>query len=208
MESMRTLPASEDRWTEYLTAARAGCPDALGRLLEHYRPILLSLCVGVLAPDLRGKADESDLVQDSLLEAQKDFPTFRGERPEELLAWLKRILSHNLANFRRHYLDAQGRNVRREVPLPAVGSDVLPGAHIASDSAYPDEKVARQEELQRLQSAIDELPEPVREVVMLRQRDGLSFEEIGTRLGRTPDGARQVWWRAIQQLRTRLAVRD
>ena len=36
----------------------------------------------------------------------------------------------------------------------------------------------------------------------------LSFEEIGTRLGRTPDGARQVWWRAIQQLRTRLAVRD
>src|SRR5687768_4941596 len=111
MEPVYAPVAPEDGWAESLDAARGGCPDALGRLLERFRPTLLVATVRVLAPDLRGKADESDLVQDALLEAQRDFSRFRGQQPEELLAWLKRILSHNLANFRRHYLDVAGRNV-------------------------------------------------------------------------------------------------
>lgn len=208
MEPVCAPPPPEDEWAGCLAAARAGCPDALGQLLERFRPTLLVATVHVLAPDLRGKADEADLVQDALLEGQKDFHTFRGERPEELLAWLKQILSHNLANFRRHYLDVAGRNLRREVPFVSAGSDAVPGAHLASDSVCPDEKAARREEFARLNRAVDRLPDQVRVVVVWRSQDGLSFDEIGRRLDRTAEAARQIWWRAIHHLRSRLGASD
>jgi RNA polymerase sigma-70 factor (ECF subfamily) len=160
--------------------------------------MLLAIAAQHRDPELRAKAGESDLVQDSLLEGQRDFPAFRGESPHELLAWLKQILAHNLANFRRRYRDAERRTVRRELEFSAATGEVAAG-----ESATPVETVVRREDLARLQVAIDELPEEAREVVVWRQRDALSFEEIGARTGRTPEGVRQVWWRAVNQLRRR-----
>ena len=189
MEPVYAPAPPEDGWAECLEAARIGCPDALGRLLERFRPMLLAIAARGRDPDLRSKAGESDLVQDSLIEGQLGFPTFRGDSPDELLAWLKRILAHNLANFRRHYRDADRRTVRRELTFSATVADELQ----ASESPTPVETVVRQEELARLQVAIDELPEDARAVVVWRQRDALSFDEIGRRTGRTSEGVRQVW---------------
>jgi RNA polymerase sigma-70 factor (ECF subfamily) len=208
MESLRSPSAPEGGWAECLDAARAGCPDALGRLLERFRPVLLAVAAQARDPALRAKAGESDLVQDSLLEGQQGFHAFRGRRPEELLAWLRQILAHNLANFRRHYRDAGMRDVRRESAFPASASAAVPGDHLADGSDCPAEAAARREEAARLEAAVERLPEPVRVVVVWRYRDGLSFEEIGTRLGRTPEGARQVWWRAVLLLRTQFVSRD
>jgi RNA polymerase sigma-70 factor (ECF subfamily) len=204
MDPMRSPSAPEGGWAECLDAARAGCPVALGRLLERFRPMLLAIAARGRDPELRAKAGESDLVQDSLLEGQKDFPAFRGESPDELLAWLKQILAHNLANFRRRYRGTEMRTVRRELEFSAAIAGEVP----ACESAGPEAKAARREELARLQVAIDELPEPAREIVIWRQRDALSFEEIGARTGRTPEGVRQVWWRAVHQLRSRLRAAE
>src|SRR5437870_8093656 len=88
---------------QWLAEARAGSPEALGQMLEACRGYLLLVAQRELAPDLRAKGGASDLVQETFLEAQRDFPRFSGRSEAELLAWLRRLLLNNLANFTRHY---------------------------------------------------------------------------------------------------------
>jgi RNA polymerase sigma-70 factor, ECF subfamily len=193
-----------DGWEETLAAARAGCPTAVGHLLEACRPLLVVTAAAACSADLQSKAGASDFVQESMLEGQRDFGAFRGQRLEDLVAWLRQILANNVANFRRHYRGAAMRNVRREVPLPAADSVAVPGETLTANTPGPAERVGRLEQLERLGLAIALLPEESRAVVVWRHHDQLSFEEIGRRLGRTPEGARQVWWRAVQRLRGQL----
>src|SRR5689334_5788737 len=96
------LPASAP-WEQRLEAARNGLQEALGPLLEGYRPYLLLVANRQLPPDLRPKVGASDLVQDTFLEAQRDFAQFHGHTEDELRAWLARVLLNNLANITRQY---------------------------------------------------------------------------------------------------------
>ena len=66
---------------------------------------------------LKAKADPSDLVQQTLLEAYRDFDQFRGSTEAEWLAWLRRILAHNAAQYVRHYRGTEKRQLGREVAL-------------------------------------------------------------------------------------------
>lgn len=187
-----------------LITASAGCSEAVGRLLERVRPMLLAIAAKALDHNLQSKADASDIVQDSLLEAHCTFGSFRGQRPEELLAWLKQILLHNLSNFRRQFRDTEMRNIHREVGLPTSSPAAVEGDLLASDSVFPVEKAANREELTRLGRALEGLPVAYRRVIAWHQWENQSFEEIGSRLGRSAEGARQIWWRAIQLLRKEL----
>jgi RNA polymerase sigma-70 factor (ECF subfamily) len=198
LSASHALPSG---WLAVLTAARAGSPDALGQLLEPFRRYLLAAAAAELDPDLQAKAGASDLVQESLYEGQRDFAGFRGQRPEELLAWLRQILLHNLANLRRHYRHAEMRQVGREVPLP---NDVDPDFRLPDNSSTPSRHAVRAEERERLQAALARLPEHYRSVVEWRHRDGLPFADIATRLGRPPEAVRQLWWRALRRLKLEL----
>src|SRR5438128_208138 len=86
-----------------LHAARAGDGPALGRLLELYRNYLTLLARLQIDQRLQGKFDPSDLVQETFLEAHRDFVQFKGGSEPELVAWLRQILVTNLANLMRHY---------------------------------------------------------------------------------------------------------
>jgi RNA polymerase sigma-70 factor (ECF subfamily) len=83
---------------ELLARARAGGPQALGPLLERYRPYLTVLARVQLGRRLRGKTDAADLVQETFLEAHRDFAGFRGATANEFQAWLRTVLARNLAN--------------------------------------------------------------------------------------------------------------
>src|SRR5215469_16577252 len=105
-----------------LLAARAGDREARGQLLELYRAYLTLLARLEIDRRLQGKVDPSDLVQETFLEAYRDFEQFRGSTEKEFLSWLRQVLLSNLANLVRHYLGTQGRDVRLERAL-AVGLD-------------------------------------------------------------------------------------
>ena len=62
------------------------------------------------------------MVQETFLEAQRDFGRFRGTTDGELRAWLRQLLLHNLANFARSYRGTEKRQVEREVHLGPAGS--------------------------------------------------------------------------------------
>src|SRR5437879_7391033 len=111
-----------------LRAAQTGSREALGQALEACRGYLLVIAEQELAPELRAKGGASDLVQQTFLDAQRDFAVFRGSSEAELRSWLRRILLDNLANFHRRYRQTAKRWIGHEVALePGSSSDAPRG---------------------------------------------------------------------------------
>jgi RNA polymerase sigma-70 factor (ECF subfamily) len=165
--------------------------------LELFRDYLNLTAEAKLESGLRPKTAPSDLVQESMLEAQRDFGHFRGATESEFRAWLKRILLNNLLNVYRLW-QAKKRQLGREVTLQ---QDWLSHAHPANDAtSTPSKIVSGREQRQRLEEAMGRLSPQYRQAILLRHRDGRGFEEIGRRLNRSSDAARMLWYRAFKQL--------
>jgi RNA polymerase sigma-70 factor, ECF subfamily len=195
----RRAPGEVEQW---ITAAHCGDAEALGRLLESLRPYLLLLANHELPADLRAKVGASDLVQDTCLEAQRDFAQFRGRTEEELRGWLRQGLLHNLANQARFYRETDKRAVSREVRLSEAAPCDLYPALLYEET--PSGQAMAHEQDEALRQAVEELPENYRQVIRWRNYERLSFEEIAQRLDRTAGAARKLWLRAVERLQATL----
>ena len=100
-----------------LAQARAGDLDSLGALLERHRSYLRMLACTRINAHLQTRANPSDLVQETFLQACHHFDQFRGNTPGELLGWLRSIFVNSLARVVEKQLLAQKRSARREVSL-------------------------------------------------------------------------------------------
>jgi RNA polymerase sigma-70 factor (ECF subfamily) len=189
------LPGPSDIHRE-IAEARAGSREALGWLFDSCRQYLLLVANEEIRPDLRAKFGASDVVQQTFLEAQRDFAGFRGDSRAALQGWLRQILVHNVRNVRRRHSTAK-RELGREVTLTS-----LPLDHVgdAADGQTPSRHAIANEEDVELQRALARLPELYRTVIVLRHRENQSFLEIGRAINRTPEAARKVWARAIEQI--------
>jgi RNA polymerase sigma-70 factor, ECF subfamily len=188
---------------ELLCRARGGSLPAQGQLLERYRNYLTLLVRVQIGRRLRGKIDPADVVQETYLNASRDFGRFRGRSEGELLCWLRQILSTNLAMQIRRYLGTRRRDVRLECDLAVQveqSSRVLDRGLIAEDSS-PSQQAARREQAVLLADALEHLPEDYREVIILRHMEGLSFPEISRQMERTVDSVKKLWTRGLVQLR-------
>ena len=183
--------------------AQAGDADALGELLQLYRNYLALLARLNIDARLQGKVDASDLVQETFLKAHRNFGQFRGNTEEELVSWLRQILTNNLANLVRHYLGRQRRDVRLERQLAAEmdrSSRLMDGGLIAPGSS-PSRQASRREQAVLLADVLKQLPADYREVLILRHLEGLTFAQVAQRLGRTDDSVQKLWVRALARLR-------
>jgi RNA polymerase sigma-70 factor (ECF subfamily) len=191
---------------QWLDLARAGSPEALGQVLETFRGYLLLIADRELDPELRAKGGASDLVQETFLEAQRDFARFHGTRVEELRAWLRRLLLNNVANFTRHYRERDKRDVGREVALEAGGSSHERGADLVANSLSPSGQALAHEQAEAVARAMERLPPDYRQVLALRHEEQLTFEEIGQRMQRTANAARMLWLRAVERLQKEMGL--
>jgi RNA polymerase sigma-70 factor (ECF subfamily) len=199
-----TEPAGDGaRW---LAAARAGSLEALGQVLETFRGYLLLVADRELDADLRAKGGASDLVQETFLEAQRDFGGFHGNSADELRAWLRRLLLNNVANFTRHYRQRAKREVGREVPLEAGGSSHERGAGLVADILSPSGQAVAHEQAEALARAMERLPPDYSQVLALRHEQKLTFEQIGQRMQRSGNAARMLWLRAVERLQKEMGV--
>jgi RNA polymerase sigma-70 factor (ECF subfamily) len=185
---------------EWLAAARTGSREALGRALQACRDYLLLVAQRQLDSDLHAKGGASDLVQETFLEAQRDFARFQGTTETELVAWLRQILLNNVANFTRRYRDTAKRAVDREVALVSDDSSQA-GPALPDPMLTPSSQAVEREQAESLQRALARLPDDYRQAIVLRYLEGRSFEEIGQLMARSPDAARKLWSRAMQRLR-------
>jgi RNA polymerase sigma-70 factor (ECF subfamily) len=192
---------------EFLLAmAKTGDGAALGRLLQRYHNYMGLLVRLQVGRRLRSKVDVEDLLQEIWLEIHRKIALFRGGSEREFLTWVRRVIGTILANQIRHYLGTKGRDLRLERALGDEldqSSRALNEGLVASQSS-PSQQAVRREQAVLLADALQDLPEDYREVIILRQLEGLSFPDVALRMGRTEDSVKNVWLRALARLRRTL----
>lgn len=182
--------------------ARSGDIEAAGVLLDQYRDYLLLIANEEFDREIRGKAGASDVVQDSMLHAQQHLHDFRGNQESEFRAWLRTILTNDLRQMRRTYA-AQKRNVMREV---SADGSAPAGFSLLDPCLTPGSDAIARERVVAIESALAELSPDHRQVIQLRNLDGLDFETIGNQMNRTSDASRKLWLRALESLRQKLTA--
>ena len=186
-----------------LQGARGGSDDALGQLLESYKPYLVLLARVQIGQRLRGKVDPDDLVQEVFLEAHRQFAKFRGTTEPELTAWLRSILAGRLTMTVRRYVGAKGRDVRLERELAAridQSSQALDARAGGVDQhAQPAGLAARAGGAAG--RALGRLLPDYREVIIQHHMEGLTFTQVGKLMDRSEDSIQKLWVRGLAALR-------
>jgi RNA polymerase sigma-70 factor (ECF subfamily) len=194
-----------------LESARSGDAAARGALLEPYARYLSLLARVQIGRRIQGKVDADDVVQETFIEAHRQFAGFRGTSEAELLAWLRRILAGQIALTVRRYVGTKGRDVNLERELAvqldqssqAIGRDAGGGALVGAFST-PSQRASRREQAALLADALGKLSEDYREVIILRHIEQLSFAEVSRRMNRSEDSVQKLWVRALASLRRAL----
>lgn len=163
---------------------RNGSPDAYQALLDTHGPPLLRLATTLLG----NQTDGEDAVQQTLVNMFNAIGRFRGE--STLKTWLTRILINQVSKMRRQ------RATRMTLSLEVDGAvpPTAPGDAVASASAKAD--------LAEMLSALS--PEH-RDILVLRELEGLSYKEIAAALGVPQGTVESRLFRAREQLRQRFA---
>lgn len=180
-------------------------PAEPSQALEPFRPYLEVLARVHLDRRLRGKLDPADLVQQVMLRALAAWPELKDPAPEVLTAWLRRILARTLADVVKHY-DRDKRAVDLERSLEADLDRSASGlaGWLAADQTSPSRAAARNEELLRLADALTALPEPMREVVILKHLRGWTLQQIADQIGRSVPAVASLLRRGLETLRHQL----
>ncbi len=195
------LPDSETT-QQLLVAARGGDSAAISDLLERHRDLLRRMVQARLDRAIARRVDASDVVQDVLLEAHgrlSDFLT-KGEMPFHL--WLRHLARDRMIDVhRRHH--AQRRDVAREqATTPADVSsafDLL--AQISTPELTPAAASMRREIESRFLSALEELDDTDREILLMRHCEQLGNSEVAELLGLSQPAAGMRYLRALRRLR-------
>jgi len=179
---------------------RVGDAAALEALMERYASRVYRLAHGIL----RNSADAEEVVQDVFLTLFQKIHTFEGR--SALASWIYRVTT-NAALIKR-----RGRKTDREVSIDAQLPTFLPDGHRAGDRAFiwadwsqtPEADLLSQETRAILERAIDELPVPYRTVLVLRDVEGLSSEEVAEIVGDSVPAVKSRLHRARMVLREEL----
>jgi RNA polymerase sigma-70 factor (ECF subfamily) len=158
-----------------------GDPAALAAVFDQTAPRLLLLAAHV-TPDA---AAAEDVLQETFLAAMEAAPRWDDSRP--LLPWLAGILRHKAMHLARH---------RRRRPADPLDDFDPPAA-----GATPADAIADGELFERIQEALGGMPQPYREVLLLRLVHGLEPTAIAHTLGRAPGTVRTQMQRGLELLR-------
>jgi RNA polymerase sigma-70 factor (ECF subfamily) len=183
-----------------LQRATAGEPDAAGRLLERHRPYLRRLVDIRLDARLRARVDPSDVVQEAQIEALRQLPGYLAKPPVPFRLWLRQIAYDRLVMLHRRHVKAARRAAGRDLPLPEQSSLLLARQFLAPGST-PSQRLIEREFAQRVRQAIGRLAETDRQVLVLRNLEGLSNLEAARVLDIDPATASRRYGRAVLRLR-------
>jgi RNA polymerase sigma-70 factor (ECF subfamily) len=199
--------SGETRRVEGLIAeARGGQAAPVGQLLQLYRNYLTVLATTQFDRRLRRRVSPSDLVQEAMLAAHRDFPQFQGTSQRQFLAWLRQILINCLHRAIETHVKTKMRDVRCEVSIEALHASVDRStanlARLLADPApSPGAPLRAQERAVAVANQLAALKPQYRDVIIMRNLQGLSFDEIAERMARKPGAVRMLWLRAVEKLK-------
>ena len=163
----RALPWGQDE-CEIVAELQAGSDAAFDRLVTHYHGLVYGLLYGMLGDP----ADAADATQEVFLKAFRGIRTFR--RGSSLKTWLYRIAVREALNHRRWWF----RHRRREVPLEAAPGSDQPAREFEAHDESPFDRLAARERQEVVRRALEQVPAVFRGAVILRDLEGMSYEEV------------------------------
>jgi RNA polymerase sigma-70 factor (ECF subfamily) len=191
-----------------LARYRAGDPKALDQLYARYLDRLLAVTRLRMGPKLRAKMESADIVQEAVLASLRGLGSFEYKGEGAFFHYLCKLAENRMRDMAEHF-GALRRDVARERPLeplrPTANSTYGPILTPATLTS-PATRAMRKEELERLEQAVDSLPEPQREALLLVRYVGLAFAEAGDMLGKSPDAVRMLVARAMVALAKKLDI--
>lgn len=198
---MSPLPASLDDGAtrELVRRVQAGEQQAWTELYQGYRDELLFYVRARLGRRLRSAVESEDVLQSVALAAFRAMPRFepRGKGS------LRRFLHVLVLNSIRDRADALGAAKRDGAVQPL---DAQLAERLAT--APPGQLSYRDPVYERLERALAELPDEMREVVLLRRVEERSSREVAERLGKSDEAVRKLYSRALARLSVRLGAAD
>jgi RNA polymerase sigma-70 factor (ECF subfamily) len=183
-----------------LQHARHGNRKALAELLERYRPRLRRLIRCRLDPRVQARVDESDVIQETLFSASRDFDSYRPRPGVPFYAWLRQIAWRKLLRTSRRHVHTQGRSVLKERRLAWDQSRWALTRQLVTAST-PSQQLMGAELEQRVADALEQLSDGDRELLIMRYLEQLSTAEIAAVLDISRTACRVRTLRALERLR-------
>ena len=151
-----------------------------------------------LGPELRGKLESWDVLQDALLASLKNVPSFSQTGEGAFLNWLAKVVENRIRDH-LDYFRAEKRDHRLEKPMAARSADSSVPLDIPERNCAPtpSQVLILSEELARLEKAMDQLPEESRELIVAVKIEGRTYDEIAQAMGKSPDAVRMQVKRAL-----------
>ncbi len=203
---MNQAPRDSDETLCLLEEVRAGSQEAVEALFSRHRDCLRRFVHLRIDQRISRRADTSDVVQEAQLEAFRRLPDYLRRRPMPFRVWLLRTAHQCLLKMRRYHMNAIRRTVKREVSLPERSSQAL-ALDAARPSAWPGQRLHRRELALGVRRAIAELSHLDQEILLLRNFEGLTNQEVAHVLGIEPVAASRRLGRALLRLQDVLRAR-
>ena len=191
----------EFRFQQLLREARDGSTEARWLVVQLFRNMMLTIANDEMDQAIQAREAPSDIVQETIVEAQRDLHRFRGMTEKEMRGWLRRVLKRNIQNLHLKYRTIK-RDLNRERPIetPFQMNDPL----IPDPCPSPSTVLDRRERLQGIRLAVKNLPDHYQQVIELYYLKGFSFAQIGKIMRRSEGAVRQLHARSLLELSKRL----
>jgi RNA polymerase sigma-70 factor (ECF subfamily) len=200
-------PTPDDDTTELLLRrARGGDSTAFDALFRRHGERLRRTARGQVPTALRGRIDDSDVVQEALVDAVANLDSFEERGEGSFRRWLATLLRHRLLTTIQRALGRQKRDPRRETRLRDLSSSRAP--QLASSRTSPSAAAVRAESKEALEQALARLPADHAAVLRLVRLEEKSLAEAAAAMGRTENAAKKLLARALLSLRAELAERE
>lgn len=200
--------APADQTLLLLERVRQGDSDAVNGLLDRHRAAIRRLIDQRMDRLIQRRVDASDIVQDVLVEANRRLGDYLQNPTMPFRLWLRHMARDRLIDAHRRHRVASTRSVDREVPLVTSDDGDRSGVDMAgqiADRELTPAAAATWHELERrFASAVEELDEQDRQIVLLRHFEHLSTAEAAEVLGLAKPAAGMRYMRAMRRLRTLL----
>jgi RNA polymerase sigma-70 factor (ECF subfamily) len=208
---MTTIRFAGDDTDPLLLRAAGGDSAASRELLERYRGRLTRMVELRLGPRLASRIDASEVVGETLAEAEDRLPDYVRDAPMAFYPWLHRLAADRLATARRRQMPTEageGSGVEEDTLVAGVGSTRLLNALRAEDDTTPGRATMLKEGRHRARAALESLETPDREILIMHYLEELDFPDVAAILGVDESAAKMRHLRALRRMRSLLEVRE
>lgn len=185
-----------DQTVELVTRAKGGDSSAFDALIERYHGRVHQIVRARMGGELRRETESLDMVQEAMIDVCQGFDRFEQRSEAGFIHWLATVVENKLRQQARFHR-AGKRETSRRIPLEAPdGDSERPAIDPADSTDSPSQAVAGAELVQRLQAAVERLPETQRRAIELRS-SGSEWGDVAEQLELpSADAARMLHARA------------